>query len=422
MIKHLLKIIWHQRRSNGWIFAELLVVLATVWTMLDAYWVDFRTYHAPMGVDITNVWRFKLSSLNEHAPNYVPASEYTSSEPEDLLKLMDQIRRYPMVDGVCVTYYSCPYSGGNSWWGLRPLDGDTAVASQQSFQVRRVTPEYFDVFRIKDTDGNPITSALEDVHNPIVITQTMEDIFYHGESGKGRRVIMDNSTQEELKIAAVCPAVRATEYQRAEPCYYHVLKGATFNDFVEYFNAPSAELCVRMKKEYTKEEMNEILSDMGDLLTVNNLNVYGVQSLKERRSTMLSYQEDESRQKLSVMLFLLANVFFGVIGTFWLRTQSRRGEIGLRVALGATRVSIRRFMYLEGLCLLMLTVVPVLVYAFNMMYLDRLDSYRIPLGVGRFLITFGATYLLMAGMVCLGIWYPVKKASKMAPAESLHYE
>lgn len=81
------------------------------------------------------------------------------------------------------------------------------------------------------------------------------------------------------------------------------------------------------------------------------------------------------------MLFLLANVFFGVIGTFWLRTQSRRGEIGLRVALGATRYP--SALYLEGLCLLMLTVVPVLVYAFNMMYLDRLDSYRIPLGVGR---------------------------------------
>ena len=27
MIKHILKIMWNQRRSNGWIFAELLVCL-----------------------------------------------------------------------------------------------------------------------------------------------------------------------------------------------------------------------------------------------------------------------------------------------------------------------------------------------------------------------------------------------------------
>ena len=28
MIRHILKIMWNQRRSNGWIFAELAVVAA----------------------------------------------------------------------------------------------------------------------------------------------------------------------------------------------------------------------------------------------------------------------------------------------------------------------------------------------------------------------------------------------------------
>lgn len=73
---------------------------------------------------------------------------------------------------------------------------------------------------------------------------------------------------------------------------------------------------------------------------------------------------------------------FGVIGTFWLRTQSRRGEIGAAGGIGGNAGIHPPLYVLEGLRLLMLTVVPVLVYAFNMMYLDRLDSYRIPLGVG----------------------------------------
>ena len=52
---------WNQRRSNGWIFAELAVVAAVLWMMIDTFWVDYRTYHAPLGFDIGNVWRFKLS-------------------------------------------------------------------------------------------------------------------------------------------------------------------------------------------------------------------------------------------------------------------------------------------------------------------------------------------------------------------------
>ena len=80
MIKHILKIMWNQRRSNGWIFAELLVVAAVLWMMVDTFWVDYRTYHAPLGFDIGNVWRFKLSNLDDIGGGkmirgFVPLSE-----------------------------------------------------------------------------------------------------------------------------------------------------------------------------------------------------------------------------------------------------------------------------------------------------------------------------------------------------------
>ena len=104
MIRHILKIMWNQRRSNGWIFAELAVVAAVLWMMIDTSWVDYRTYHAPLGFDIGNVWRFKLSDLDAKAPGYVPDSLYHSSDPEDLTRLMTQIRQNPEVEDVCVNF------------------------------------------------------------------------------------------------------------------------------------------------------------------------------------------------------------------------------------------------------------------------------------------------------------------------------
>ena len=69
-----------------------------------------------------------------------------------------------------------------------------------------------------------------------------------------------------------------------------------------------------------------------------------------------------------------------------------------------------------------ITVPILLVFVFNMAFLDKLDSYREPLSILRFLVTLSVSYLLMAGMICMGIWFPVRKAVKMAPAEALHYE
>ena len=61
MIKHIFKIIWAQRKSNGWILGELVIVMCALWFMMDKLWVDVRCYNAPMGYDISNTWRFKLS-------------------------------------------------------------------------------------------------------------------------------------------------------------------------------------------------------------------------------------------------------------------------------------------------------------------------------------------------------------------------
>ena len=46
MIKHIFKIIWAQRKSNGWILGELVIVMCALWFMMDKLWVDVRCYNA----------------------------------------------------------------------------------------------------------------------------------------------------------------------------------------------------------------------------------------------------------------------------------------------------------------------------------------------------------------------------------------
>ena len=39
MIRHILTLIWNQRRSNVWIFLELLLVAAILWVVTDAFYI-----------------------------------------------------------------------------------------------------------------------------------------------------------------------------------------------------------------------------------------------------------------------------------------------------------------------------------------------------------------------------------------------
>jgi len=49
MIMHIVKIIFKNWKANGWIFAELLLVVGAVWYMADKYYVDTRTYFLHLG-------------------------------------------------------------------------------------------------------------------------------------------------------------------------------------------------------------------------------------------------------------------------------------------------------------------------------------------------------------------------------------
>lgn len=416
MLKHILKQIWNNRKAHGWIFAELVLVAAILWQIADVTYVETKVYHSPLGYDVENVWFFNLDNLSESSPGYVENTDGMA----DLLKLREQIVQHDLVENACIAFYSSPYSYGDMWTNLYPIDGDTVLSAQQSFHVRRVSPDYFDVFRVRDTEGKAITPQIRDIENAIVITADMEATFFPNERGKGKKVTCDKI--ETYVVSAVAVAIRKDDYAKSDPCFYQMLHGSTLSTFTQMFGNSSAELSVRMKKKLTQEEMNSLLNEMGERLTVNNLYVYSAKEIMEQRKDIIGDKQDEMKRQKALVSFVLINVFFGIIGTFWLRTQSRKEEIGLRIAVGSDKKGIRRHLYSEGLVLLALTLPFTFIYIVNLLHFDVLDTYRLPYTVGRLLITLGGTYLLIGCMIVLGISFPARKASRLQPAEALHYE
>lgn len=419
MIKHLLTLIWNQRNGNIWIFLELLLVTAMLWVMADSLLVDTYTYRQPIGVDTQHTYLLSYGLTDDATELGI---EQNTQATQDLLQLLRNLRQCPEVEAVSLSNIAVPYTYSRGWSGLMPVE-DTASISY-AYRVRYVDLEYFRVFKVKDKEGRPLYDQVLKNPGEIVLSDTLDEIFFPEGSGRTQREVKwGPKSTESMKVSAVSAPLKEMDFDTYQPTYYYVWR--TEQDFlnevaendIRFYNC-----LFRMKKDYSQQEMEAFLQQESERLQVGNVYVSSVKPISEYRADMLKPRLDNQKKKIAMVGFMLVNIFFGIVGTFWLRTQSRRAEIGLRAAVGASKVQLRRELFLEGLFLLALTLPFLLIFWVNMLYLDMPDTYRLAYTWWRFLITLSVSYLLMGGMIYLGIRIPANKITRMNPAETLHYE
>lgn len=419
MIKHLLTLIWNQRNGNVWIFLELLLVTAMLWVMADSLLVDTYTYRQPIGVDTQHTYLLSYGLTDDATELGI---EQNTQATQDLLQLLRNLRQCPEVEAVSLSNIAVPYTYSRGWSGLMPVE-DTASASY-AYRVRYVDLEYFRVFKVKDKEGRPLYDQVLKNPGEIVLSETLDEIFFPEGSGRTQREVKwGPKSTESMKVSAVSAPLKEMDFDTYQPTYYYVWR--TEQDFLDEVAENDIRFynCLfRMKKDYSQQEKEAFLQQESERLQVGNVYVSSVKPISEYRADMLKPRLDNQKKKIAMVGFMLVNIFFGIVGTFWLRTQSRRAEIGLRAALGASKRQLRRELFLEGLFLLALTLPFLLIFWVNMLYLDMPDTYRLAYTWWRFLITLSVSYLLMGGMIYLGIRIPANKITRMNPAETLHYE
>lgn len=148
-----------------------------------------------------------------------------------------------------------------------------------------------------------------------------------------------------------------------------------------------------------------------------------VRSFDDIRRNYQQSQTNSMRSYILGMVFLLLNIFLGLLGTFWFRTQQRRGEIALMKSLGGTDHSVFVRQLVEGLLLLVIATIPAVFINWNLAN-SELNAWMNGTTIegGRFIITVLISFILIALMIVVGIWIPARKAMKVQPAEALHNE
>lgn len=411
MTKKLLVQIKNEWRNNLWLALELLVVSVVMWFVVDYLYTRTATYLEPRGFDISHCYLIEMGKLTDKSPDYIP-NQTDEQEDADILELVDRLRRRPEIEAVSLSQNSYPYNGSNS---TDLVQYDTLVSGNWTIR-RLVTPDFVRVFRYQGTRGETpeqLAGMLE--RGEFLASDNLYRKYGHPLTefvGKSFRLFGD--TIQTYRLGAALENVRYNDFEQARDSYTFLYK-------LDWYDT-GLELCVRVRENQDHDFIQRLKADSEKQFRIGNVFISEIRSFKDIRRNFQQAWSNDLRNYVMGMGFLLLNIFLGLLGTFWFRTQQRRGEVALRMAMGANRKNIFYRLITESLLLLSMSALPAVLIAFNIGYTELVDISQMAFTVPRFLIAILLTYLLMAIMIILGVLYPALQSMKVQPAEALRDE
>ena len=413
MNKKLFTQIKNEWRGNTWLTIELLVVSVVMWYITDNLYCTTATYLEPRGFDISHCYLIKMGKLNKKSPDYVFYQE--GDEEKDVLELLNRIQHRPDVEAASLSYISYPYNGSNLRNSLQ-MQGDSIIFNN-SLILRLVTPDFVRVFRYKGVNGETpeqLAKILEE--DKLLASENLYDIVDRKlKDYVGQPFFLNGDTTETQILGAALQTVRYDDFQQARFSYSIMAKLWQFN--------ADMELCVRIHPEHDKDFITRIKADSESQYRIGNIFISDIRSFKDLRRNFQQAQSNVIRNHITGMAFLMVNIFLGLLGTFWFRTQQRKSEIALHKAHGATNQMVFTRLLSEGWLLLLIITPLALIIDFNLAYAE-LNAWRngTTFEVDRLLFCALISFLLIGLMITVGVGIPARKAIKVDPAEALHDE
>jgi putative ABC transport system permease protein len=397
VIRHLLKLVWNRKRTNLLIVAEILCSFLVVFSL--SAWALYlgQRYRDPLGFEYRDVWQVDVA--RNTAQDWGTWSAEDAATFRDLLRALEGLEPVVAVSGA----NTAPYKGSvhiMTW----DIDGERFEP-----EVSAVTPELRDVLGLELVAGRwlqPEDSALD--WRPVVVDEELARQLVGDGDPLGKRV--GGSSERDDRVVGV-----VRDYRRGGELDANVPYAFYSANLERDDGAVLGVILLRLAPGTPADFEATLMRTLQAVAHGWSFNVGQLETARERHL----------REKLiplaSIGLvagFLLLMVVLGLTGVMWQNVTRRTREIGLRRATGAHRARIQRQIVGE-----------VLVTAALGLAAGALIVIQVPL-VGPFtFVPYGVVVpaLLVSALLILGLaglcgWYPGWSATRIQPAEALHYE
>ncbi len=248
--------------------------------------------------------------------------------------------------------------------------------------------------------GDEIIYSEEFVNpNVVLITQPLADKLYTGGEALGKQIYFWGIDATVVGIIETLAGPWPDSSQFMDNLIQPVI---ALNRFVR--------IIVRVESS----EMNTILGNVEKKLIERNPNrvITSVRSLEEIKKR--SYSNDYAMTQIlwTVITLLILITALGIVGIVSFNVNQRTKQIGIKRALGATKMDIIRYFITENIMITAfgITIGAIITILFNN-YL--VSAFKLT-AVDWIYIPIGAAIMLLTGV--LSVWAPARKASLVSPA------
>jgi len=272
-------------------------------------------------------------------------------------------------------------------------------------EVRRadVTAGYFQSMGIQIVAGRDFTRD-DDEKAPrvLVIDQTAANHYWPGQDPLGRRLHIWGGPFTVVGVA------KNTKHQfmnePPEPMVY-----------MSYFQEPDSETIVQVKTRGNPEDAAPALEQAIHQVD-GRLPVFDVRTMREatQMSSMFAVMQSTFAGMFAMIALILAAT--GIYGVVAYRTQLRTHEIGIRVALGATRADVLRLVLMQGVRLTIAGLVLGLALAFGLTRFIAGLLYGIS---ATDPMTVIAVVVLLGAMAVMACYLPAHRAMRVNPVSAI---
>jgi putative ABC transport system permease protein len=393
MFKHLFKLIWNKRKQNFLFLSEILVSFLVIFAVFSFLTYYYQNYSKPLGFDYKKVW-----SINYDNGLLTKNRDSLQVFYENLHK---SLKAMPQIEEVSLSGANFPYSNSTMSTGLNQ-NGKRF----NSVNTYMVGTDYKKVWNVSLVEGRwflPEDGVSK--NRNIIINETLKQQVFGKESAVGK-LIGDYDDKEKMKIIGVVHDLKANgDFWPAGNAMFSRLDTGYLKD--------THNILIKVRETADATFESELYKFMANTMK----NSIEIQHLDEMRDSKNEVTIIPMIIFIIIASFLIINVALGLFGVLWYNINKRKGEIGLRRAIGASGNAVSYQLVMESL---ILATMSLMVGCFFAVQFPLLNVFNVPASVYIIAILLAILFIYLLVFACS--LYPGKQAAGIHPAVALHEE